>query len=84
MRECFRQAIAGVYVKNWKSPTDLSTLDFEDIKKLLEEDVSTFKQRNPIGGLLVHVDEHRSSRLPERCHESTCRASWCPGLGNLH
>ena len=23
-------------------------------------------------------------RLPERCHESTCRASWCPGLGKLH
>ena len=23
-------------------------------------------------------------RLPETCHESTCRASWCPGLGNLH
>ena len=22
--------------------------------------------------------------LPEWCHESTCRASWCPGHGNLH
>eukprot|EP00435_Cladocopium_sp_Y103_P064328 s1398_g26.t1 len=60
MRECFRQAIAGAYVKNWQSLTDLSTLDFEDTKKLLEEDASTFKQRNPIGVLLVHIDEHRS------------------------
>ena len=40
------------------------------------------------GVTLVHVDERRWaqvyvswSRIAERCHESTCRASWCPSLG---
>ena len=63
---------------------------FQRTKDMLEKDVSTFIQRSPKGVLLVHVDEYGSMcpdsrpRHPERCHESTCRASWSPGLGNLH
>ena len=58
MRECFRQATEGAYLKNWQCPSDIP--DFEDVKKLLKKDVSTFMQRSPEGLLLVHVDEHRS------------------------
>ena len=58
MRECFRQATEGAYLKNWQCPSDIP--DFEDVKKLLKKDVSTFMQRSPNGVLLVHVDEHRS------------------------
>ena len=87
MRDCFGQAIAGAYVKNWQSPTDLPTLDFEDIKRLLEEDVSALSNATPLACFwrtwIAQVYVSRP-RLPERCSESTCRASWCPGLGNLH
>ena len=58
MRECFRQATEGAYLKNWQCPSDIP--DFEDVKKPLKKDVSTFMQRSPNGVLLVHVDEHRS------------------------
>ena len=82
MRDCFRaQAVSGAYAKYWQTPDHI--LEIEDTQDLLQQDVFTFMQRSPKGVLLVHVDVSRP-RLPERCHESTCRASWCPGRGNLH
>ena len=84
MRDCFRaQAVSGAYAKYWQTPDHI--LEVGDTQDLLQQDVFTFMQCSPKGTLLVHVDEHRSMcpdpELPERCSESTCRASWCPGRG---
>ena len=58
MRDCFAQAMSGVYAKYWQTPDHI--LEVEDTQDLLQQDVSTFMQRSPNGMLVVHVDEHRS------------------------
>lgn len=60
---------------------------FQRTKDMLEKDISTFMQRRPRACFWctwMNTGLRVQTQTSGEVHESTCRASWCPGHGNLH